>query len=160
MCSITIVFLINILMPFSEEIIAIEDTTELCFNDLPLENQKVFLENTESDENGISTRARKISNVVSMFGASKKYSKTKGKVLLHLTSYKESFKSAHARVTGGGKSWTKNNIKGSGKSMAITIPVSYTGKQKYFHFKGSVQYVTAAGPGSISSNAGAFMFGR
>lgn len=138
-------------MPFSEEIIAIEDTTELCFNDLPLENQKVFLENgfneqdifyktglveyTESDENGISTRARKISNVVSMFGASKKYSKTKGKVLLHLTSYKESFKSAHARVNGGGKSWTKNNIKAVANRWPLLYQLVIQGNRNIFILK-------------------------
>lgn len=174
--SFSAVLLLSVLGTFSNEVEATENIEELSFNDLPVDSQQYFMENgfNENDvfyktdyvenetmgKNQIAPRAKGGVNVVSMIGSSKKVSSTKGKVVLHLTSFRKKFKSANARVTGGGKKWTKNKIKGSGKSMGITIPVSHTGKKKYFGFRANVQYITTAGAGNVTSSAGGLTLGK
>ncbi|WP_314347479.1 hypothetical protein [Mammaliicoccus vitulinus] len=174
--SVSFILLFSIFGVINNEVEATEQVEELDLDELPIESQQFFMENgfDENDlfyktdyvenestaSNEISTRAKGGVNVVSMVGASKKVSSTKGKVVLHLTSFRKNFKSANARVTGGGKKWTKTKIKGSGKSMGITIPVSHTGKKKYFGFRANVQYVTTAGAGNVTSSAGGLTLGK
>jgi|GEM_PF-6933135 len=173
--SVSFILLLSIFGVINNEAQATEQE-ELSLDELPIESQQFFMENgfDENDlfyktdyiekentaSNEITTRAKGGVNVVSMVGASKKVSSTKGKVVLHLTSFRKKFKSANASVTSKGKRWTKNNIKGSGKSMGITIPVSYKGKKDYFGFRANVQYVTTAGAGNITSPAGGLTLGR